>query len=233
MPVNWLFILYFSFYINFGCMGHWKGEQNNSDLCFTKQAHFSLLFLIPCPLFLFFFSLPLSPVCLSCIIYCCWCSLSARLVFIYLLPILVSFSPSPSVLYNLLNTLSLSNLHIPASFSLLSLPFVACRHLCKSPSCGRRFLWARPFGSLSLCLLEAVLAHLEKQGALVQCWQLPAGGAARGPPGPTSGVSFCFSSSWGQGTCNCGKTAIASPARRWGRQEEEGTRSEGQWPQLG
>lgn len=53
--------------------------------------------------------------------------------------------------------------------TLLYTPLVACRHLCKSPSCGRRFLWPRPFGSLSLCLLEAVLAHMEKQGVLIQC----------------------------------------------------------------
>ncbi len=178
-------------------MDHQNGEQNDSaDLCFTKQAHFSLIFLIPCPLFLFFFSLPLSPVCLSCIIYYCWCSVfSVWCSFIsFSNPHLLS--PSPSVLYDLLNTLCFQS----CLFFLFSLFLVACRHLCKSPSCGRRFLWARPFGSLSLCLLEAVLAHLEKQGALIQCWQLPAGGAARGPsgpgPGPTSGVSFCFSSSW-------------------------------------
>lgn len=66
-------------------MDHQNGEQNDSaDLCFTKKAHLSLLFLIPCPLSLFFFSLPLSPVCLSCIIYHCWCSVCLRLVFIYL-----------------------------------------------------------------------------------------------------------------------------------------------------
>lgn len=83
---------------------------------------FSLLFLIPCPLFLFFFSLPLSPVCLSCIIYCCWCSLSARLVFIYLFtyPRLL-FPLTLCSLWSPQHTLSLSNLHTLASFSLLSL----------------------------------------------------------------------------------------------------------------
>lgn len=57
---------------------------------------------------------------------------------------------------------------------------VTCRHLYKSPCCGRRFLWPRPFGSLSLCLLEAVLAHLEEQGSVGAGGKWPACGLPRG-----------------------------------------------------
>lgn len=100
----------------------WKGEQNDSEL----NSHFSLLFLIPCPLFLFFFSLPLSPVCLSCIIYCCWCSLSARLVFIYLFTYPRLLFPSPSVLYDLLNTLYLFPIFTYLPLFLCSLSSSCC-----------------------------------------------------------------------------------------------------------
>lgn len=92
-----------------------------------------------------------------------WCSFIS-------LPILVSFFPHPLFfMISSTHSISFQSSHTCLFFFALSLPLVACRHLCKSPSCGRRFLWARPFGSLTLCLLEAVLAHLEKQGALVQC----------------------------------------------------------------
>lgn len=59
-----------------------------------------------------------------------------------------------------------------ASFFLTPL-WVIRRHLYKSPRCGGGFLWPRPFGSLSVCLLEAVLAHLEEQSSFSSCGKWP------------------------------------------------------------
>lgn len=74
-----------------------------------------------------------------------------------------------------------SSLSLCLSFYLsLSISVVARRHLYQSPCCCRGFLWTRPVGSLSLCLLEAVLAHLEEQGPIVPRRQWPPGGAPRG-----------------------------------------------------
>lgn len=53
------------------------------------------------------------------------------------------------------------------------LSMVTCRHLYKSPRRGCRFLWPRPFGSLSLCLLEAVLARLEEQDSVCSGGEWP------------------------------------------------------------
>lgn len=131
------------------------------------NKHISVLFFLYLALSFFSFSLSLFLlfVCHASFITAGALSVSVWCSFIsFSNPHLLS--PSPSVLYDLLNTLCFQSCLF---FFSLSLPLVACRHLCKSPSCGRRFLWARPFGSLSLCLLEAVLAHLEKQGALIQC----------------------------------------------------------------
>lgn len=66
----------------------------------------------------------------------------------------------------------------------MGLSMVTCRHLYKSPCCGRGFLWPRPFGSLSLCLLEAVLAHLEEQGSVSPRGKWPPRGFPRGAPVP-------------------------------------------------
>lgn len=154
-------------FLFFGCMDHQNGEQNDSDLCFTISKHISVFFFLHLALSFFSFSLSLFLlfVCHASFITAGSLSVSVWCSFIsFSYPRLLS--PSPSVLYDLLNTLSFQS----CLFSVLSLPLVACRHLCKSPSFGRRFLWARPFGSLSLCLLEAVLAHLEKQGSLIPCW---------------------------------------------------------------
>lgn len=125
------------------------------------KKHISVFFFLYLALSLSFLFLSPSFSCLSVmhhlslLVLC----LSPSGVHLSLAPILISFLPH-------LLFFTISSTH---SVSFLSLPLVACRHLCKSPSCGRRFLWARPFGSLSLCLLEAVLAHLEKQGTFIQC----------------------------------------------------------------
>lgn len=62
------------------------------------------------------------------------------------------------------------------------LSMVMCRHLYKSPRRGCRFLWPRPFGSLSLCLLEVVLARVEEQDSVSSCGEWPPRGFPRGGP---------------------------------------------------
>lgn len=57
-----------------------------------------------------------------------------------------------------------------------------CRHLYQSPSSGGGFLWPRPFGSLSVCLLEAVLAHLEEQSSVSPRGKWPPRGFSRNAP---------------------------------------------------
>lgn len=87
----------------------------------------------------------------------------------------LSFSPA------CLSVTSCPSLASPLFMS-LSLSMVTRRHLYKSPCCGGGFLWPRPFGSLSLCLLEAVLAHLEEQGSVSSCGKWPPCGFPRRAP---------------------------------------------------
>lgn len=65
---------------------------------------------------------------------------------------------------------------------LLASLWVTCRHLYKSPRRGRGFLWPRPFGSLSVCLLEAVLALLEEQSSVSSRGKWPPRGLPRSAP---------------------------------------------------
>ncbi|MEQ2189641.1 hypothetical protein GOODEAATRI_027287 [Goodea atripinnis] len=79
----------------------------------------------------------------------------------------------PALSYSLLSLLFVFSVS-PACLSVISFLFHPClilwvnkcRHLYQSPCCGRGFLWPRLVGSLSLCLLEAVLAHLEEQDSV-------------------------------------------------------------------
>lgn len=91
----------------------------------------------------------------------------------------------PALSYSFLSLLfSLSPLHVCLSYLsciIRLLPWVnKFRHLYQSPCCGRRFLWPRLVGSLSLCLLEAVLANLEEQDSVSPCRKWPPCGLPRG-----------------------------------------------------
>lgn len=86
------------------------------------------------------------------------------------------FSPSFSPCMFVCHILSL------ACLLLLTPLWGTCRHLYKSPSCGGGFLWPRPSGSLSVCLLEAVLAHLEEQSSVSSRGKWPPRGFPRSAP---------------------------------------------------
>lgn len=88
----------------------------------------------------------------------------------------LAFSPSFSPCMFVCHILSL------ACLLLLTSLWLTCRHLYKSASGGRGFLWPRPFGSLSVCLLEAVLAHLEEQSSVGSRGKWPPGGLPRSAP---------------------------------------------------
>lgn len=97
------------------------------------------------------------------------------------------FSTSPGLLFlSFLSSIYSQPLPLPSQCSSPEPCLIACRHLCKSPSCARGFLWTRPVGSLSLCVLEAVLAHLEKQSNLFTQRDCLPRGAARGTSARTS-----------------------------------------------
>lgn len=100
-----------------------------------------------------------------------------------LYPIIFSFyayfSPSLGLLFlSFISSIYSQSLALPSQPSAAKPCVIGCRHLCKSPSCARGFLWTRPVGSLSLCVLEAVLAHLEKQGTLLTQRDCPPRGVA-------------------------------------------------------
>lgn len=90
------------------------------------------------------------------------------------------------LVFSSISSIDSLSLALPSQRSSPKSRLIACRHLCKSPSCARGFLWTRPVGSLSLCVLEAVLAHLEKQGTLLTQRDCSARGATWGTSARTS-----------------------------------------------
>lgn len=120
----------------------------------------------------------------------------------------------------------------PLSFSSTLLPSPPNRHLCQSPCCCRWFLWSRPVGSFSLCLLEAVLAHLEEQGPVIPCGQLRPGCTPWSASAHDIPVSACRHRDKGGAGRQAAVTTATTEAAWGGGEEAKSSGGEGQWPQL-